>query len=60
MTVKEGRETLGIMYLPARIFELRKLGYRIELQWITEVDSLGGKHRNGLYIYMGQGRKKTK
>jgi hypothetical protein len=53
LTVQEGRELLGIMHPSGRIHELRRQGYKIALHWVTELDSLGREHRNGLYVYMG-------
>lgn len=54
MTVSIGRDFLGIMHLPARIFELRGQGHDIQTDWIYEEDSNGVEHRNGLYVYLGK------
>lgn len=53
LTVKEGRDKLGIMHLPARVHELRHLGHIIDTYRITEIDADGREHRNGRYIYHG-------
>jgi hypothetical protein len=53
ITVAQAREWLGIMSPPARIIELRRQGYRIDTLFQTEFDSLGYRHRNGIYVYKG-------
>ena len=55
LTVGQAREKLGIMSPPARILELRRQNHRIKTVWINEIDNLGITHRNGTYIYQGQG-----
>lgn len=57
LTVGYARNNLGIMYLPARIMELRKRGYHIVTNWIIEHDRFGVKHRNGLYSFHGKKEK---
>lgn len=54
LTVGEARELLGVMYLPARVLELRRQGYNIVTLWIIEIDNWGVKHRNGVYVYRGR------
>ncbi len=53
LTVGEARAKLGVMHLPARILNLRRMGYKIDLFWFKERDSLGIYHRNGVYLYRG-------
>lgn len=53
LTTVHGREVLGILHPGGRVLELRKLGYRIETQSLTELDSHGRAHRVASYVLRG-------
>lgn len=44
------RETLGILHPAARVLELRQQGLPIGMNWQTNVDAQGRRHRVGVYL----------
>ncbi len=44
---------MGILHPCGRVMELRRLGHKIDTQWIKAPDSNGVHHRVGLYVYQG-------
>jgi hypothetical protein len=49
----EARSELEILAPAARIFELRRMGYRIDTIWVTEETETGIPHRVALYVLIG-------
>ena len=41
---------LDVYYCPARVLQLRKLGFNIVTHWQTVITEAGEKHRVGLYV----------
>ena len=54
VTTFEAMRYLDVYHCPARILQLRKLGYRITTHWQTVETEGGDKHRVGLYVLEGQ------
>lgn len=50
----EASRYLDVYHCPARILQLRKLGYRITTHWQTVETEAGETHRVGLYVLEGQ------
>lgn len=50
----ESSRYLDVYHCPARILQLRKLGYRIATHWQTVETEAGETHRVGLYVLEGQ------
>lgn len=50
----EAMRYLDVYHCPARILQLRKMGYRITTHWQTVETEAGVKHRVGLYVLEGQ------
>jgi hypothetical protein len=48
----EASRHLDVYYCPARILELRGLGYRIITHWVTVTTEAGRPHRVGNYLLM--------
>jgi Helix-turn-helix domain len=46
----EAMRYLDVYHSPARIFQLRKQGYKITTHWQTVITEAGEKHRVGLYV----------
>ncbi len=53
ITVNEARVELSILHCPARVLELRKIGYDIRTIWVDEYDQNGIFHRVGRYYFFG-------
>ena len=51
ITTIEARRDLDIMMPAARIFELRKLGYKIDTIWTNATTEQGKKHRVARYVW---------
>jgi hypothetical protein len=49
ITTFEAMRYLDVYYCPARIFQLRKQGYKIVRHWQTVITEAGERHRVGLY-----------
>lgn len=49
LTTFEAMRFLDVYHCPARIFQLRKLGYKITTHWETVVTESGEKHVVGCY-----------
>ena len=54
VTTFEAMRYLDVYHCPARILQLRKLGYRIATHWQTVETEAGETHRVGLYVLEGQ------
>ncbi|BCA93799.1 hypothetical protein TUM19329_01600 [Legionella antarctica] len=54
LSTMQARDKYGIMSPAPRIEELRKKGYQISTQRITEIDRNGVPHRMGLYVFIGK------
>lgn len=54
VTTFEAMRYLDVYHCPARILQLRKLGYSIQTHWETVQTESGEKHRVGLYVMGGQ------
>lgn len=50
----EASRYLDVYHCPARILQLRKLGYQITTHWQTVETEAGETHRVGLYVLEGQ------
>lgn len=50
----EASRYLDVYHCPARILQLRKLGYRITTHWQTVETEAGETHRVGLYVLEAQ------
>lgn len=57
VTTYEAREYLDIYYPPARVIELRALGYNITTYRQTVFTDNGGKHNVGLYVLESMGNQ---
>jgi len=57
LSTLDAREILGVMSPACRIFELRQIGHKIQLEWLYQEDTTGTRHRVGVYLYMGFGQK---
>lgn len=53
ITPLEAMEEIGCMRLPARISDLKKLGYEIEDDWVTHTTASGKKKRFKKYRIVG-------
>ncbi len=56
LTIEQARQLLECMSPPARILELRRLGYQIDTHWYIEISPSGMQHRNGTYLYHGRSK----
>ena len=50
VTTFEAMRFLDVYHCPARILQLRKLGFNIVTHWQTVITEAGEKHRVGLYV----------
>lgn len=58
ITTLEARETLGVMALAPRVFELRRQ-WEIPLVWCDQTDIVGIKHKAGKYLWTGKRAQKS-
>lgn len=52
-TIQMRKPPLDILHPPARILELRKLGYRIDTMWTWAETEAGQLHRVARYVLLG-------
>ena len=50
VTTFEAMRYLDVYYCPARVLQLRRLGFNIVTHWQTVITEAGEKHRVGLYV----------
>lgn len=50
VTTFEAMRYLDVYHCPARVLQLRKMGYKITTHWQTVITEAGEKHRVGLYV----------
>lgn len=53
VTPLEAMEEIGCMRLPARINDMKKLGYEIEDEWVTHTNAQGKTKRFKKYRIVG-------
>lgn len=54
VTTFEAMRYLDVYHCPARVLQLRKMGYQITTHWQTVITEAGVKHRVGLYVLNSQ------
>jgi len=54
ITSTRARHELDILHPPGRVKELRKRGYNIHMQWVSDNNSNGKPHRVGLYTLLSE------
>ena len=59
VTTFEAMRYLDVYHCPARVLQLRKMGYRITTHWQTVVTEAGEKHRVGLYVLESEAKNET-
>jgi Helix-turn-helix domain len=53
----EAMRYLDVYHCPARVLQLRKMGYKIVTHWQTIVTEAGEKHRVGLYVLESEAKR---
>ena len=53
LTPLEALEEIGCMRLPARIKDIKKLGYEVEDEWVTHITAQGKTKRFKKYRIVG-------
>lgn len=59
VTTFEAMRYLDVYHCPARVLQLRKMGYQITTHWQTVITEAGDKHRVGLYVLESGGNHET-
>lgn len=59
ITTLQARQLLSVMHPAGRIKDLKNKGFCIETSWVTDIDSAGATHRQGIYTLKMQNKKPT-